>query len=333
MKVLTEFPVPIASLAVPDGEGLDVSVIVPVTERPEALAPLYEEFSAPLRATERSYEFIFVAGQWSPDAKDVVLDLIRRGEPVQVLEIGQNLGEAALIRTAAAHCSGRTVLTLPAYYRVEATTLPELVEGVQAGADLVVARRWPRRDSWINQLQNRVLHGLISGLTRDRIHDVACGVRAMRRDFLMELPVYGDFFRFLPLLAMREGYRVEELNAPQHPRDVGARVYAPGVYLRRLIDIFGLFFLLRFTEKPLRFFGMVGSILSLVGTVILGIGVVQRLFGDQGLADRPLLLFGVLLLVLGVQAVALGLIGEIIVHLQARRTPTYRVRTREGREG
>ena len=328
MKVLTEFPVPVASALVPDGEGLDVSVIVPVTERPESLVPLYEEFSAPLRATGRSYEFIFVASQWSPAAKDVVLDLVRRGEPVQVLEVGHGLGEAALIRTAAAHCSGRIVLTLPAYYRVEATTLPELVEGVEAGADLVVARRWPRRDSWINQLQNRVLHGLISGLTRDRIHDVACGVRAMRRDFLMELPVYGDFFRFLPLLAMREGYRVEELNAPQHPRDVGARVYAPGIYLRRLIDIFGLFFLLRFTEKPLRFFGMVGSILSLVGAVILGVGVVQRFFGSQGLADRPLLLFGVLLLVLGVQAVALGLIGEIIVHLQARRNPTYRVRER-----
>ncbi|CAN5127266.1 glycosyltransferase [soil metagenome] len=303
-----------------------VSVIVAVTERSEPLDLLYAELAPALRASGRTFEFIFAAVNLDDASREPLLALARAGEPVRVLEGGPAVGEAALVRAAAARSRGEIILSHPAYPRVEAEALPELVAAVEGGADLAVARRWPRRDSWINQLQNRVLHRLLGGLTRGRIHDVACGVRAMRPELLREIPLYGDFFRFLPLLAVREGYTVEEITAPQHSRDKGPRVYSPGVYLRRLLDIAGLFFLLRFTEKPLRFFGMIGSLLSILGVVILGFGVFERLIGRQGLADRPLLLFGVLALVVGVQAFALGLIGEIIVHVQARRTPTYRLR-------
>ena len=169
-----------------------------------------------------------------------------------------------------------------------------------------------------------VVHTLIGRLSAGRIHDVASGVQAIRRQVLEETPLYGDFLRFLPLLALREGFSVEELSTSQHSHDVRTRVYRPGVYLRRLIDVLGLFFLLRFTEKPLRFFGLLGSVLSLAGTSLLGLLLAQRLAG-QGIADRPLLLLGVLLLVLGVQAIALGLIGEIIVHLHASSRRSYRI--------
>lgn len=309
----------------PIDSSLDLSVIVPVTERPEPLADLYEEYAAPLREAGFSYEFIFISSGWNAGSRAAVTGLTGRGEPVRVMETGQPLGEGALVRTASARMRGDVLLTLPAYHRVAAASLPALVERVVAGADLVVARRWPRHDSWINRLQNRGFHSLLGGMTRQRINDVACGVRAMRPEILEEIPLYGDFFRFLPLLALREGYRVVEVDAPQHPMDVSPRVYSPGTYLRRLIDIFGLVFLLRFTDKPLRFFGLVGSAFSLAGGVILVILLGERLAGNEGIADRPLLLLGVLLFVLGAQAIALGLIGEIIVHVQSQRRPTYRV--------
>ena len=323
---------PISVAATPSGideaDAVDVSVVVPVTERPAPLAELYAEYAAPLRDAGYAAEFIFVAANWSEHSRESVLQLARRGEPVRVLEAAQPLSEANLLRMAAGEAHGPIILTLPAYHRVEASALPELVRRVEHGAELVVARRWPRRDSWINQAQNRALHSLLGRLSHDQVHDVACGVRAMRRNFLLEYPLYGDFFRFFPLLVLRDGHVVEEVNAPQHPKDVSARVYGPGTYLRRLIDVLGLFFLIRFREKPLRFFGLVGSMLSLVGSIILAVGVFEKISGEAGLANRPVLLFGVLFVVLGVQAIALGLIGEIIVHLQARRSPTYRVRPR-----
>jgi hypothetical protein len=307
-----------------DQKQVAISVIVPVSERPETLRDLYREYSEPLRKAGWDFEFIVVAEPWYRQLTVPLTELAAEGEPIRILEVGQTVGEAALLRLAAAHCRGPVVITLPSYRRVLPAALPLLITRVMEGADVAVARRWPRRDSWFNRLQSWAFHLLILRFSRNRIHDVACGVRAMRRDVLQEIPLYGDFFRFLPLLALREGYRVVEVDSTQHPADAVTRVYSPGIYLRRLIDVLGLFFLLRFTEKPLRFFGLVGAVLSLVGGLILFVLFIQRLAG-QGIAGRPLLLLGVLLAVLGVQAIALGLIGEIIVHLHAPGRRSYRL--------
>jgi hypothetical protein len=303
----------------------EVTVVVPVSERPASLVEIYHEYSGPLKARDEVYEFVFVAEPWYRELTMPVAELAWAGEPVRVYEAGQTVGESALLRQGAAHATGEVIVSLPAYHRVEAMALPELIEAVRGGADMAVARRRPRRDSWLNRLQNRAFHALLGGLAEGRLHDVACGVRAMRKELLGEIPLYGDFFRFLPLLALRRGMEVVEIDAPQHARDRPTRVYQPGVYVRRLIDILGLFFLLRFTEKPLRFFGLVGTALSLAGVAVLILVLAQRLVG-QGLANRPLLLLGVLLVVLGFQAVALGLVGEIIVHLRASRHTTYRLK-------
>jgi hypothetical protein len=191
-------------------------------------------------------------------------------------------------------------------------------------ADLVVARRWPRRDSWVNRLQARVFHRITAVVSQGGFSDLGSGVRAMRRQVLEEIPVYGESYRFLPIMALRDGFTVREVDCPQHPQDKGLRLYSPGTYLRRALDLLGLYFLVRFTEKPLRFFGLVGGGISLVGASVLVLIVIQRI-GGRAAGDRPLLLLGVLLAVLGVQAIALGLIGEIIVHLHAARYRRYRV--------
>ena len=301
-----------------------MSVVVPVVERPAALDGLYREYSAPLRGAGVAFEFLFIAEPAFASRLRPLVPLTESGEPIQLLEAGQPMSEAALLQLASSRSRWPVILSLPAYRRVEAGCLPALVQRVEAGADMAVAHRWPRRDSWVNQLQNRVFHGLLGTVEGSRLHDLACGVRAIRRDLLHEIPLYGDFLRFLPVFATREGYRVDELPCTQHPEDVGARVYAPGIYLRRVLDLFGIAFLVRFRDKPLRFFGLVGSAFLSGGGALLAVLLVQRLRGDA-LADRPLLLLAVLLLVLGFQAVALGLIGEIIVHLSAPNRRSYRV--------
>jgi len=317
----------------PPASEPDVSVIVPVSERPDPLEGLYLEVAAALRASNRSYEFVFVTEPFNGPRVEGLRPLARRGEPIRVLEAGHTVGESTLLKLGAARANGRILLVLPAYHRVVAAALPRLVEAVEEGADLANCRRWPRRDSWLNRVQTRLLHSVVTGLSGGCVRDVGSGVRAMRPEVLRDLPLYGDLFRFLPVLALRDGYSVVELEGEQHPEDARLRIYGPGTYLRRAIDVLGLFFLSRFTYKPLRFFGLIGSALSAVGGLILVMMFVQRL-GGQGLADRPLLLLAVLLFTLGVQAVALGLIGEIIVHFNAPNRRAYRVRdaTGEGRQ-
>ena len=308
----------------PEARAELVSVIVPVSERPERLTELYWEYAKPLRQSGIRFEFVFVAEPWHRAITAPLQELIEAGEPIRALMSAQTLGETALLKLGAAHARGSILVTLPPYRRIVADMLPELIGSLEAGADLVVARRWPRCDSVINRLQNRLFHLLIRPLCGTKIRDVACGVRVMRRELLEDIPLYGDFGRFFPLLAAREGYRVVEKDCTQHPNDSGTRVYSPGVYLRRLLDVLGLVFVLRFTEKPLRFFGLVGSALCALGGALLVVLLAQRL-GGQGIADRPLLLLGVLLVVMGVQAVALGLIGEIIVYLNASGRRVYRM--------
>lgn len=304
--------------------ALDVSVVVPVTERPEPLAALYEEFSAPLRAAGYSFEFIFATVPSNTPMLEELRPLVALGAPIRVLEFGHSVGEASMLKVAAGHCRGRTLVTLPAYRQVEAATLVSLISRV-GEVDLVVAWRWPRTDARINRWQNRALHALVGGLAGGRLHDVACGVRAMKPELIQNVRLYGDVFRFLPLLARREGYVVEEVPSALHPQAMKPRTYPPGIYLRRLLDVMGLIFLLRFTDKPLRFFGLLGGGLALGGTIILFGMLLTKVLG-AGIATRPFLLLGVLLLVLGVQAIALGLIGEMIVHLNATRRASYRFR-------
>ena len=302
----------------------DVSVVVPVIERPQPLAGLYREFSQPLSGAGLSFEFIFATTPSFNHMLDELSLLVAEGAAIRVLEFGHSVSEASILKVAAGHCRGRVLVTLPAYRQVEPDALVPLIRRIPE-ADLAVAWRWPRTDAWINRIQNRVLHALVGGLAGDRLHDVACSVRAMKPELIQDVRLYGDVVRFLPLVARREGYAVEEVRSPIHPSAMKPRTYPLGIYLRRLLDVMGLVFLLRFTDKPLRFFGLLGGSLAFAGSVILFIMFISKILG-AGIATRPFLLFGVLMLVIGVQAIALGLIGEMIVHLNAARRANYRFR-------
>ena len=301
-----------------------VSVLVPVWQEPEPLVDLYHEYSAPFKARGWKYEFIFIS---EPEFDTEVAQLMaesKKGEPIRVLQVAQLIDESSLYNAAVAHARGEIIVTLPAYRRIEADDVPRLVERSLKGVDLVVARRWPRRDSWFNQLQNRVLHRLIHRLVGGNLRDVACGVRAMRREVLLNTPVYGDSFRFFALLAEQTGFYVEEMDAPQHLRDRRTRVYRPTLYLRRIVDLLGIFVIVRFTTRPLRFFGPVGATMMVAGLIALLITFIQGL-GPVGSVGRVFLLAGLFLLVLGIQAVAIGLVGEMMVFLQAPAQSRYRI--------
>lgn len=319
------------SRTVSSGEAPVLSVIVPVAERPSQLDWIFSEFAPAVRELAVPFEFIFAVDGAHRELSQSLDALIDAGEPIRVLHLGQSMGESSLLVVAASHTKAPYLLTLPSFPRVAPEALPTLFRALDGGTDLVTARRDSPSDSFLNKVHRGVFHFVLNQTVGGGLRDIASGVRAMRREVLDQVDLYGDFFRFLPVLASRTGFVVREVSVPQHPLDGGTRVYSPGIYLRRLLDVFGLTFLVRFTYKPLRFFGLIGSVLGLGGAIVLGILFVQRV-GGQGIADRPLLLLGVLLVVLGVQAIAMGLIGEIIVHLGASRRRLYRLKP-EGEPG
>lgn len=303
----------------------EISVLVPVTERPYPLDKLYEEYAPPLREAGFLYEFIFIVEPANSALIDALAGLQSSGEPIRVLTVGYPAGDTTLLRVGEEQAHYDILVSLPVYPRILASELPKVIQPVLDGADMSVARRWPRRDSWLNRFQNRLFHVMVSSVGGQRLHDVACGVRAVVRETFESLPLYGTFHRFLPLLALRTGYRVDEVAVAQHPGDRRSRLYSPARYVARILDIFGLFFLIRFTDRPLRFFGLLGMLSTAIGGGILALMVIQRIQGEP-MADRPMLLLSALMIVLGVQVVALGLVGEIIVHVNAPQRRPYRLR-------
>jgi glycosyltransferase involved in cell wall biosynthesis len=303
-----------------------ISVVVPVVERTDDLVSVYRAFAGELDRRPEDYEFLFVFdGRFTPPPELIALS--RETGRIKLLRFVREFGETAALRLGIERSRGDLVLTLPAYFQVQPEGIPLLLDAVEAGADMAVANRSPRLDSWLNRAQSRLFHSIVGGVSDQRFHDMACGVRLMRRTVAETLPLYGDLHRFIPALALREGFQVQEVSVAQHPSDARTRVYRPGVYFRRLLDIAAFFFLAKFTEKPLRFFGLVGSVFLGAGGVLSLVLLVERVEG-QGIANRPALLLAVLLVALGVQLIGLGLVGEIIVHLRAPHRRAYRVRER-----
>ena len=322
---LVEAAVGGSSPARADGARL-ISVVVPVVERADDLLALHRAFGGELDRRGGSFEFLFVFdGGFSPPPELVALS--QADDSVRLFAFARQFGETAALRLGIERSRGEVIVTLPAYFQVQAEGIGPLLDALGNGADVVVARRSPRVDSWLNRLQSHAFHRMLGSLTDRRFHDIACGVRVLRRSVAETLPLYGDLHRFIPALALREGHRVEEVPVPQHPNDARTRVYGPGVYLRRLLDVAAFFFLAKFTEKPLRFFGLVGSVFFALGALTGLVLLVERIAG-RGIANRPLLLLAVLLIALGVQFMGLGLVGEIIVHLRSPHRRAYRVRER-----
>jgi hypothetical protein len=216
-------------------------------------------------------------------------------------------------------------LTLSSHFQTAPEGAQKVLEHLDDGYDLVVTERCPRLDSLLNRFQSRVFHALTRWLTGVQLHDLSCRLKGMRRRVAREIDLYGDLHRFFPVLAYQRGFRVAEIAVAQDPRDERPGVRSPGIYLRRLLDIVTIFFLMKFIQKPLRFFGVVGGALLGAGACISAVLSVQRLWGSTALTDRPLLILGVLLVVFGFQTVSIGLLGEIIVFTRARKIRAYPV--------
>lgn len=305
--------------------SVEVSVVVPVVERCDNLAEIYRTYSEVLIKTGRSFEFIFIL-DGGFKAEGVKLDsLIASGEPIWVLALSRSFGEATALMVGFEHAHGEILITLSSYLQVIPDGIENILNMIEEGFDLVVARRFPRIDSWINRIQTHGFHFFTRRLTGVDLHDIGCGFKGLRRHVVREVNLYGDLHRFLPLLAFQRGFRVTEVDIPQHPADGRTRIYRPGVYLRRLLDILTLVFLFKFTKKPLRFFGLIGAGLFGSGFLISAVLAIQKILGLTALADRPLLILGVLLMVLGVQTGSIGLLGEMIIFTHARRIKEYTV--------
>lgn len=307
-----------------EAERPAVSVIIPIGTRRADIAALYAEYRHGLETLGRTYETIFVLDGPDAQAAASLQRLLGEDEHVAVIGLTKRFGEATALMAGFERARGDIIVTLPAYFQIEGYEIGKLVAALER-ADLAIACRTPRAGTAFEAWRRNAFHALIAAVTRLRFNDLGCGARAMQRRVLEEISLYGDQHRFLPVLADRQGFRVAEVGVRQSRRDRFDGSYQPREYVRRVLDIFTVFFLVRFTKKPLRFFGMLGVATFAAGALLVGWLVFDRLVFDHALADRPALLLSSLLVVLGLQLFAIGLLGELIIFTHARDIKDYQV--------
>jgi glycosyltransferase involved in cell wall biosynthesis len=302
-----------------------VSAIVPVGERYDQSGELAGEYLQALEESGVQFELVFVL-----DGRHAVLakNLLERAEKesrLRIIQLARSFGEATALSAGIENTEGEIILSLPAYWQVDPPEIKKLFDEIDE-CDMAVAVRWPRAvASKFEKWRRDAFHWLVAKVSRLELHDLGCGVRIFRRSVTEEIPIYGDQHRFIPLLAFRRGFRIKEVRLRQSDKDRYDQGYGPKTYLQRLLDIFTVVFLVRFTKKPLRFFGTIGSIMALLGSVFLVYVIFERFFLDVSLADRPALLLSSLLVVLGLQIFALGLLGELIIFTHARELKEYTI--------
>jgi glycosyltransferase involved in cell wall biosynthesis len=288
-----------------------ISAIVPIGQRQDNMREIYREYRDGLDACGTPYQLIFVLdGHYA--------------ERVTLVKLSKPFGESTALMAGFEQAEGGIIVTLPAYFQIMGSSINDLVKGL-GNADVVAARRYPRAGSWFEQLRRAAYHRLVNWLTELPLRDLGCGARALRRSVLAEITLYGDQHRLFPALADRQGFRVAEIDVPQSPRDHNSGRYRTRDYAHRILDIITVFFLVRFTKKPLRFFGMVGALTVALGGALLLYLAVDRLVFGNSIADRPALLYASLMVVLGVQVFALGLLGELLIFTHARSLKDYHI--------
>jgi glycosyltransferase involved in cell wall biosynthesis len=302
----------------------DISVIITVSSRQlkhdiEALFYIYK------KAVEASYpgcEFIYVTDDASGEITEPLINLQQKGENIKIVKLAKWFGDAAALNIGFDESSGKIILTLPAFQQVDADEIPRLINSF-SDSDMVIARRSRIKDGFFMRLQAKVFHRLAGLILGIYYRDLGCRVRIFKREVLENIKIYGDQIRFLPLLANRFGFKVTEKEVKQFQSEAVNKVYSLGHYTERLVDLISIFFLLKFTKKPLRFFGVPGLIIFAAGSVLALYLLYQRLFIDIPLADKPIVLVSILLIVFGIQLFAIGLVAEIIIFIHSKDSKEY----------
>jgi dolichol-phosphate mannosyltransferase len=304
-----------------------ISVVVPVHNEERSVALLLDELDSALQPLGISWEAIFVDDGSTDGTFAALTRLHAARDDVVVVRLRRNFGKAAALAAGFAQTHGEVIVTIDGDLQDDPAEIPHLLAKLEEGFDLVSGWKSNRRDPLRRRILSRVFNTVSGWISGVHLHDMNCGLKAYRAEVVRGLRLYGELHRFIPVLAHNRGYRIAELPVNHRPREHGRSRYGLERYLRGFLDLLTVSFLGRYRHRPLHLFGGLGLMLSLAGIGILLYLTVVKLMG-QAIGQRPLLILGVLLVVVGIQIFSLGLITELITsHHEERATDRERSET------
>ena len=300
------------------------SVIVSLYNNEDEASELANSIVDAMQSLGQSFEIAFVDDGSSDGTAEKIATAVKENSALKLIRMRSRFGEASAFNAGLRETSGEIVIYFTSRVRINPHDLRKLIEKLNDGKDLVVGWRYPRRDSKLNQFISRAFNAITCKLAKIELHDINSGVLVTKRSVLEHIEIYGDMNNFIPILAKRQGYKVAEEKIEQLPGKFRKSKYLRE-YLQRLLDILTVVFLTNYSKKPIHFLGFLGAVFTLVGAGIEIYLFIYRVLALGPIAGRPMLLLGALLLVIGIQLISIGLLGEMIIFTHARDIKEYNI--------
>ena len=303
------------------GEAI-VSVVVPCLNERESLAPLTDKVSGVLDdliPASHSWELIFVDDGSNDGSREELVTLRESHDSVRVISFRRNFGKAAALKAGFEQARAPLVVSLDADLQDDPDEIPKLLAKLHEGYDVVSGWKVDRNDPWTKRVPSWFFNKTLDALSGVSLHDYNCGLKAYRGEAVDELHIYGELHRYIPVLLHYRGFRIAELPVNHLPRKFGRSKYGFERFTRGFLDLLTVLLLTRYASRPLHAFGGVGLVVTAVGFAVLAYLTVMKFAYGIALSNRPLLSLGILLMVVGVQFISTGLLGEMLARDQQEK--------------
>lgn len=313
---------------------VELSVVVPILNEEANIEQLYRSIKSALEGVGKSFEIIFIDDGSSDRSFEILDRLAGDDAAVRAIRFKRNFGQTAAIAAGFDHARGEILVTMDGDLQNDPQDIPQLLEKLETGYDIVSGWRRKRKDSLISRrVPSKIANWIISQFTGVHLKDYGCTLKAYRREIVTHINLYGEMHRFIPALASWAGARVAEIEVNHHPRKHGSSKYGISRTLKVLLDLITVKFLVTFSTRPIHVFGFLG-IVGICGGIVSGfILIVMKIFQGADMTGNPFLYLAVLLEILGIQFVVLGLLGELIIrsYYETQKKRTYVIREVRGK--
>jgi glycosyltransferase involved in cell wall biosynthesis len=309
---------------------LQLSVVIPLLNEEENIPLLYDELKEVLDSIGEKYEIIFIDDGSSDKSLLLLRELQNTDSSVVVVSFRKNFGQTAAMAAGFDYARGEIIITMDADLQNDPHDIPQLLEQIQAGNDVVTGWRFDRKDAFINRrLPSIIANKIISKTTGVNLHDYGCTLKAFRKEVIKNVKLYGEMHRFIPAIASGIGIDFTEVKVNHRARRFGSSKYGISRTIRVVLDLLTVKFLLSYSTRPIQVFGLMGFISGGIGFLIALIMTFQRQFLGVPLSDRPLLFLAVLLIFIGIQFISMGLIAELQARTyhESQNKPVYHVKS------
>jgi glycosyltransferase involved in cell wall biosynthesis len=292
----------------------ELSLVIPVFNEGPNLEELTNEITASCQKLNKTYEILFVDDGSRDESVEVIKKLQKLDPRIKLIRLRKNFGQTAALSAGFDYARGEVIITLDADLQNDPNDFAVLLEKIDQGYDIVSGWRQKRKDRFLTRrIPSKIANWLISKITRVKLHDYGCTLKAFRRDVIKNIRLYGELHRFIPAIASNMGVTIAEVKVNHRPRLRGKSKYNIFRTIKVVLDLLTVKFLLSYQTRPLQIFGLFGLVSGIAGGILGILLSYQRLVLKQGIANRPLLLLSILLIVIGIQFITLGLLAEIMV--------------------